>query len=259
MASTYCACVIANIEGLKRINFQRGDATKPTLEALTTRVQTLEKKHSILCPPPTEDPTWNSLVWRVTRIARCTTFSRFSVQTFATPVFDEVTPDLLRKILSNVDSCKGDRTFPALLQVMPESHVDETDFETFAMQSISYALGRQNIQVQRIPYTLADICALGLHLALEMDQPDIPSKPLYPMPPRDIVRRPPMAACCGCRPSCGCHCHEKRVMENRKRMRRNFSPSKARVVGFFQKLAWWRKPLHDDKSFYSSSSIVDGW
>ena len=280
MEAIYCACVLANIEGQKHQTPLPDRALTLTLAALDDRTQKLEGlTKGLLAPPPSTPLTWDSLAWRVARLAAqapcvltlpCIPEVPLSP---STELLDSIVRSLINKSPGIIPQ-KGD--LKRASQLTGDSPGDDGDAEddektvcddkdadekklNIIRQRLCFAVGKRNRKIARVPYDLSRTCSLGLHLSLDIEKNlppgpvRMPAPPGWNGPPRPIVvnRR------------CACTCHGKK-----HRMRP--SPSFGRRVGrFFGKLAFWKRSSGNDSdsdtasycgsdsSSSSGTSIVD--
>ncbi|KAI0013666.1 hypothetical protein F4779DRAFT_347414 [Xylariaceae sp. FL0662B] len=246
MAEAYCASTIANLEGLKDIELPAGDELlRPTLEALDRRTRRLENIERITPPPPMLDPSWDSLTWRICRLTRRQTLR---------PV-PRLTPPYINASLGLLKSTIATITAPARLVWPEKEDLEETAVLGLAAQWLCYVAGQRLIRVHNLTTELTPICFLALDLSLEGESRVTGPgwRGVAQPPPNPVIHTaPPKAGHCV---YCSCSCHEVRPLRRRAssvssdsswRDRRG---AKKSVVGWFKKLAFWRrKRIVDDAS-----------
>ncbi|KAI2613078.1 uncharacterized protein GGS25DRAFT_529514 [Hypoxylon fragiforme] len=231
MAEANCACTIANIEGLHsrmsaspRVAASAAEKEKEnfdsTLEGLDRRARRLETRLRIAPPPPMLDTSWDSLTWRVWRLAR--RFSRFRALPRGPPVEPMASLALLRSAVAAIDG--GEGSFPWLKEEgsgkeKEEEKEEEKEKEKeeqqqrllkVAAQWLCHAAGRRGIRVPSLAFELAPVCALALNLAFEAETTTTTTTTGgAPYPARPLCVVPPTTAnpCRGC----ACTCHGNKV------------------------------------------------
>lgn len=266
MEATYCACLIANLEGLKSAPLPAEPFLAPTLSALDLRTQKLEaSSRALLAPPPSTPPTWTSLAWRVARVAAAHTQRRDVALEPAAEAPLPPSGELLEKIVARINGrspgtvigkeasvldgvvvCE-DKALDDERTVCGDKDVYDEKRLNVVRQSLCHALGRNNRKVVDIPYDLSATCRLAMRLALELEK-DLPfdmwlRRGTVPGPPR-----PGMGIGMGPRIT-NVHKHRHYVCRCHRKRGRSFG---SRVGGFFGRLAWWRKK--DDGSDSDSES-----
>ncbi|KAI1405821.1 hypothetical protein F4819DRAFT_349266 [Hypoxylon fuscum] len=248
MAEAFCACTVANIEGTRTIALPYGDELNSTLEGLDRRTRVLEHRFNLTPPPPMLDSSWDSLTWRVCRLAR---LRRGNALTTPLPFQSVATLSLLKSVITSMDA-QPQFTWPE------KEGLEKREAMGRAVQWLCHYAGQRGFQVESIPFELGPVCSLALNLSLE-EEPQLPWHRPYTgasvRPPRAMhpARHPPRSIkqCCGC---CSCSCHE-----SRRRGRSASSDGSSRsgrgryakwpVFGWVKKLAFWRKkPVADDAS-----------
>lgn len=253
MEATYCACLVANLEGQRRTPLLEEPLLAPTLSALDLRIQKLESSsHILLAPPPCTPLTWTSLVWRVTRVAAHTQRHTLVPLAAAEAPLPPST-ELLEKIVAGINARN-----PGTVPVRDKSPSDKSvicddkvvdDEKTICgdkdvcdekrlnvvRQSLCYALGVNDKKIINVPYDLSDTCKLAMRISLELEK-DRPFDIWIP-------RGPPRPQITNVHRRYVCKCHRKR------------GPSFGRKVGaFFGRLAFWRRRDDDSDSDSDSSS-----
>ncbi|KAI8966844.1 hypothetical protein F5Y11DRAFT_6355 [Daldinia sp. FL1419] len=253
-AEVYCICVIAYMEGRRaasRIPEPRVELSS-TLEALDKRARQLEVAFRVTPPPPFLEITWDSLTWRVCRLSRLQVPAQLLKK--APPLGNAASMPLLKCAISTI-SVQSQLTFPET------EDLDEKEFLKSAAQWLYFFSGRRNLEIRTPSFRFEDICSLALDLSLEVES----GRPWNrrPLPPPGLLAPQSFnnwgARCCSC---CSCNCH--------RRSRRDSSVSsdgsshrsthcrKWPVLGWFRKLAFWRRRrIVDDSSSSSSGTIVD--
>lgn len=273
MKATYCACILANLEGLNNIPSKDSSFTQ-TLAALDKRAQKLEAfTPGLLAPPPVAPLTWDSLIWRVARLS--TNSNRFtSVLKSAPEVPLCASLDLIDSIIASINNAAPGSVF--LISdakwgipidkggaddektVCDEKDADERRLDVLR-QRLCYAVGKRGDKIDSVPYDLQATCSLALYLSLDIEKsnassrrpPGMNTKGMVPGPPRDWGGAPPrpvnttIEVTKPCRRTC---C--------RKENRRKKTSIGSRIGGFFRKLAWWKGKK--DTSYDSDSDSSCG-
>ncbi|KAI0180456.1 hypothetical protein GGR52DRAFT_245114 [Hypoxylon sp. FL1284] len=247
MAEAYCACLIANVEGLKCMPLPADGELKPTLEALDGRVRVLEIRSCVTPPPPMLDVTWDSLTWRVCRLVRSARSGRvmreWSVKK-RPPLSDATSVTFLRNVVRSLDAR---RPFPWPPERADDkgSAVDDKDFLCRMTQWLCHLAGQRGFQVDTCTFEPGAACALAVDLAMETES----GPSFYPsLPPP----HPPRGA--GPSPYCGCCCGRARrprapsVSSWAAESDRCGNCSGWRPFGWLRKLAFWRRkrPAYND-------------
>lgn len=255
MEATYCACIIANLEGIRNSPLPEEPLLAPTLIALDLRTQKLEaSSRTLLAPPPSTPLTWTSLAWRVARVAA----HNQRLGTTLQPQPEAPLPpsgQLLERIVAGINARSPgtvlQKEIPVHDGVVPACEDKALDDEktvcgdkdacderrlNVIRQSLCHALGTKVRKITEVPYDLSGTCRLAMRLLLDLEKNTPFNKWLPPGP----GPRPGMGLGVGPRITTVhkryvCRCHRKRG--------RSFG---SRVGGFFGKLAWWRK--RDDRS-----------
>lgn len=249
MEAIYCACVLANLEGINSPRIELQLNLIPTLSALDLRAQKLEgATSSLLPPPPTAPLTWDSLAWRVARLSNS---SRFCIPIQSSPEVPlPPSLDLLERTIEGMN-LKQPGVVPVVCDVVKRADEADGDDEKtvcddkdadarkldIVRQRLCFAIGKRGRKLSTVPYDLAGTCSLALYFSLEIEKAGGPMpRPMramgMPPPPRQltITKR------------CRCKCNRKKP---------SFG---SRVGGFFGKLAWWRRKKDDDDSDSDVSS-----
>ena len=275
MEAVYCACMLANLEGLTHSALPKEPLLAPTLAALDARTQKLEgSRPGLLAPPPPTPLTWSALAWRVARVAFKTNSMGIALVTIP-QVPLSASHELLETIIDSLnntapgtipDQAHARRTAPAddgddEKTVCDDKDADEKRLNVIR-QSVCFALGKRNKKIGQVPQDLAATCSFALYLCLEVERWPTkigrppPSWHVGPPPPPNLQAGVPRGTI-GVAKRCQCSCHSRR--EEKK-------PSMgSRIGGFFRKMAWWRKKDEgtdsDTESCYTTSSsgtsIVD--
>ncbi|KAI1085705.1 hypothetical protein F5B20DRAFT_13570 [Whalleya microplaca] len=260
MAEAYCACTVANLEGLKGIELPTGDGLRPTLEALDKRTRKLENTEHITPPPPMLDPTWDSLTWRICRLAR-----RPSLRSI--PRF---TPPNIQASLSLLKCAIASIAAPVPFVFPEKEELEETEVLALAAQWLCHVTGHRGIRIHNMVLEIEPIYSLAVDLSLE-GETRIPGLGLNPalgmgrrpaanVPPAVFPPPPPRVACCGC---CACSCHSKKpsktcassINSDSSWRDRRERAARCSVVGWFKKLAFWRRKRIIDDSSSTSDTI----
>ncbi|KAI0115068.1 hypothetical protein F4814DRAFT_304763 [Daldinia grandis] len=251
MAEVYCICVIAYMEG--RRTHPRGELSS-TLEALDKRARKLEATSQVTPPPPFLETTWDSLTWRVCRLSRLLPPAKALRK--APPLGNAASLSLLKGAISTI-GVQNQMPWPV------DDDLEEKEFLKLAAQCLYFYAGQRNVEIRDPSFKFEDVCSLALDLSLEAEsgypwnrRPIAP--PGFAAPPMFNAQR---ARCCGC---CSCSCHRN------PRSRRDSSVSsdgsshqssrrgRWPVLGWFKKLAFWRRRRIVDDSSSSSGTVVDG-
>ncbi|KAI1640962.1 hypothetical protein F4809DRAFT_637096 [Biscogniauxia mediterranea] len=252
MAESYCACAIANFEGLRRIDFPTGSRLRVTLEELDGRVRRLESIDGIARPPPMQEPSWDTLTWRISRLPR-------SVPEMPVP---SRVPSYIRTSLPLLKSTAEGMPAPVPMAWPDESRVGERELLGLVVQWLCYVAGRRSFRANSIPFEVGAVCSLALDLSLSFESR--PGHPLNrsPLPmPGPIPTGPgvPGRSCFG---PCACSYEKTRLRDDLRSVldeyHRDFfrrRGARRRVAGWFKKLAFWRRKRVDDDDDDDASTI----
>ncbi|KAK6950073.1 hypothetical protein Daesc_008397 [Daldinia eschscholtzii] len=251
MAEVYCICVIAYMEG--RRSRPRGELSS-TLEALDKRTRQLETISQVTPPPPFLEITWDSLTWRVCRLSRL--LPPAPALKKAPPLGNAASLSLLKCAISAI---RVENQIPWL----EDEELEEKEFLKLAAQWLYYYAGQRNLDIRKPSFKFEDVCSLALDLSLEAESGLHWNRRPIPSPPHPIIypainaRR---SRCCGC---CTCNCH-RHLRSRRDSSVSSDGSSRERscrgrwpVLGWFRKLAFWRRRRIVDDSSSSSGTIVD--
>ncbi|KAL7626285.1 hypothetical protein AAE478_003055 [Parahypoxylon ruwenzoriense] len=254
MAKAYCAYVISNLEGLKALSLPTGDDLDLTETAIDRRVRRLESLYLVSPPPPMLEPSWDSLMWRVCRLA-CKTPPGVVLQK-APRLYTGASLSLLKCLVASMEA--QDRL------VWPEKEdLEEEALLSLVGQWLLHFAGQRRFYIRKeIKLELEDLCSLALDLSLEAEhRPYPPGRHLGLMPPRTVTTSSygPKAACCGC---CSCYCHNSKSRRdssvdsyNSLHKRRQWN-TRWQIAGWFKKLAFWRKKRAVDDASSTSGTVV---
>lgn len=254
MEAIYCACVLANLEGLSNTPPKKDvvSTLTPTLSSLDLRTQKLEgASNGLLAPPPTAPLTWDSLSWRLARLSYSGRFCMTLQSTPEVPLAPSL--ELLDRIIDGINI-----KLPGTVSLSTEGakrgdEADGDDEKTvcddkeadarrldLVRQHLCFAIGRRGRRVGSVPYDLAGTCSLALYLSLEIEK----APPPISRPPRAMGMGipPPQARQITITKRCRCRCNRKKPGLG------------TRVAGFFGKLAWWKRK----RSGNDSDSDSDG-
>ncbi|KAI1777887.1 hypothetical protein F4818DRAFT_328324 [Hypoxylon cercidicola] len=250
MAEVYCACIIANVEGLKLIPLPSDSELKPTLEALETRVRRIECRSFITPPPPMLDASWDSLTWRVCRLARLRTGRRILKKT--PPMSEIVSMPFLRSLTTTLE---GQRPF-----AWPEKDgIEDKEFLGRIAQWLCHLAGQRSYQVDNITFELQSICSLAIDLSLETESMSQGRPGGFPMPAPRVIQR---AGCCNCCTH-GCQGNSRGPprapsVSSVASSRSGRGCAKWRLFGWVKKLAFWRKKrVTDDDASSLADTLAD--
>ncbi|KAI4869491.1 hypothetical protein F4820DRAFT_11702 [Hypoxylon rubiginosum] len=273
MAEAYCACIIANVEGLKHIPLPSDVELKLTLEALDTRARRVESRSYITPPPPMLDASWDSLTWRVCRLARLRTGRRILKK--APPLSDIVSLPFLRSLMTTLDGFQPQPLHPLHLQQVqlaqrsfswPEKDdVEDKEFLGRVAQWLCHIAGLRGFQVENTTFELKSICSLAIDLSLETESgPPFARGPgmVPPMPGARVV--PGRVGCCNCcthgcqgppGPGRGRAPSVSSVASSRSG---RGGCAKWKLFGWVKKLAFWRrKRVTDDDASSLAETLAD--
>ncbi|KAI1661703.1 hypothetical protein F4813DRAFT_385381 [Daldinia decipiens] len=250
MAEVYCTCVIAYMEG--RRPPPRSEMSS-TLEALDKRARQLEATSQVTPPPPFTETTWDSLTWRVCRLSRLLPPAKALKK--APPLGNAASLSLLKGAISTI-------SVQNQIPWSVDDDLEEKEYIKLAAQWLYFYAGQRNVEIRHPSFKFENVCSLALDLSLEAESGYPWNR--RPIPPPGLMA-PPMfntqrARCCGC---CSCSCHRN------SRSRRDSSVSsdgsshrssrrgRWPVLGWFKRLAFWRRRRIADDSSSSSGTIVD--
>lgn len=290
-AASYCATVIANLEGWRGANPPTTrEGRRATIERLDVRIRRLEERDGINPPPPMDTPSWDSLLWRVARLHRKMVQPPMAGNRLpASPPHIKPTMALLRSTAASLGGAAAARSWPAHVKKedgeQPFGAKDENEYDDddeyieATAQFLAYLAGSLGYKIIG-SFELPQNCKLALDLSLELDAtnsgfpvgpampPVLHSRPV-PYPGAGTRMGPPLPrvppphvrkACCGC---CVCACHSKDAPKpgvlkwmtgkyaEEKQARR--TGFKARIGAAFRKLAFWRRSRGDDSDSDASS------
>lgn len=257
MEATYCACLVANLEGLKHSPLPEESLLAPTLSALDLRTQKLEgSSWTLLAPPPSTPLTWTSLAWRVARVVAHTQRHTATLQSAPDAPLPP-SAELLEKIVAGLNAKNpgtvpdrektafdksaacDDKTLDDEKTVCGDKDVCDERRLNVIRQSLCHAVGKKNRKIVKVPYDLSGTCKLAMRLSLELER-DTPFGMWRPGGPQRQGQAP-ISTTVHRHYVCRCH---------RKRGSRSFA---SRVGGFFGRLAWWRRRKDNDSDSDSDS------
>ncbi|KAI1766376.1 hypothetical protein GGR53DRAFT_212472 [Hypoxylon sp. FL1150] len=240
MADVYCACIIANGEGLKFIPLPADSELKPSLEALDARARRIESRSFITPPPPMLEASWDSLTWRVCRLARLRSGRKMLKRT--PPLSDIVSLPFLRSLISTMES---QRPF-----AWPDKEdVEDKEFLGKVAQWLCHFAGQRSYQVDNITFELKSIVSLAIDLSLETEALSPMARPIYAAPPPPIMRGGPRCNCCA-----GCRGPRRAPSVSSLASSLSGRGKCSRWFGWVKKLAFWRKKRATDDD---ASSLAD--
>ncbi|KAI6090419.1 hypothetical protein F4821DRAFT_30431 [Hypoxylon rubiginosum] len=243
MADVYCACIIANAEGLKLIPLPADGELKLSLESLDARARRIEARSFITPPPPMLEASWDSLTWRVCRLARLRGGRKMLKKT--PPISDIVSMPFLRSLLATMD---GQRPF-----TWPEKEdVEDKEFLGKVAQWLCHFAGQRTYQVDNIAFELKSIVSLAIDLSLETESVSpLARGPVYAPPPQ---RFPQTCNCCAV-----CRGPLRRVPSVSSLASSRSGRGKcSKWFGWVKKLAFWRKKrVTDDDASSSTGTLAD--
>ncbi|KAI1467230.1 uncharacterized protein F4812DRAFT_431709 [Daldinia caldariorum] len=251
MAEVYCICVIAYMDGRSACP---GSELSTSLEALDKRTRQLEAISQVTPPPPFVEITWDSLTWRVCRLSRL--LPPVAALKKAPPLGNAASLSLLKCAIAAI---AVENQIPWL----EDDDVEEKEFLKLAAQWLYYFAGRRHVEIRKPSLKFEDVCSLALDLSLDAEPGVRWNRSSVPLPPRPLLYPPVNAQrsrCCGC---CTCACH--RHLRSRRdssvssgdSSRRSTCHGRWRALGWFRKLAFWRRKRIADDSLSSSGTIVD--
>ncbi|KAI5868013.1 hypothetical protein GGS23DRAFT_7230 [Durotheca rogersii] len=258
MAKVYCACVLSSLEGLKGLDLPTGDGLALTEGAIDKRLRQLEPCFFVNPPPPMLEPSWDSLMWRVCRLARKA--PQGPILQKAPRLRGMASLSLLRCVVGAIDA-------PARF-AWPEKEADMEEEVLLGLvgQWLFHAAGQRRFYIKEYKTELEDLCFLALDLSLESELTphrfvNIPGR--YPGHVPGLLPPPPLgprAACCGC---CSCYCHKNGRPRRGSGLGSSITSysacrrrSRWRFIGWLKKLAFWRKKSTMDDASSTTSTIV---
>ncbi|KAI0603433.1 hypothetical protein F4775DRAFT_32097 [Biscogniauxia sp. FL1348] len=254
MAESYCACAIANFEGLRHIDFPTGNRLRVTLEELDSRVRRLESTDGIARPPPMQEPSWDTLTWRISRLPRPVP---------ETPVPRRV-PSYLSTSLALLKSTAEGMPAPVPTIDWPdESKADEDERELLSRvaQWLCYVAGRRSFRVDSVPFEVGAVCSLALDLSLSFE-----SRPGHPLNRRPFPAPGPFPTGSGVPGRsyfgpCVCSYQKARLRDDLRSILDEYNRdcgrrgARWRVTGWFKKLAFWRRRRVDEDDASTVSTL----
>ncbi|XXH04681.1 hypothetical protein Hte_011103 [Hypoxylon texense] len=255
MAEAYCACIIANVEGLKYIPLPPDGELKASLEALDTRARRVESRSNITPPPPMLDASWDSLTWRVCRLARLRTARRILKKT--PPLTDVISLPFLRSLVTTLEANQRQRSF-----AWPEKEdVEDKEFLGRVAQWLCHLAGQRGYQVENTTFELKSICSLAIDLSLESEcMSPFARIPGMAPPPPGARMPPPRAGCCNCCSGCQGGGGRPRPVSvsSIASSRSGRGCAKWKLFGWVKKLAFWRKKrVTDDDASSLADTLAD--
>ncbi|KAI5928602.1 hypothetical protein F4810DRAFT_12307 [Camillea tinctor] len=254
MAQSFCACAIANFEGLRRIDLPTGDRLKVTLEELDSRVRRLESIDGIARPPPMQEPSWDTLTWRISRLPR--SFPEVSVPN-RVPSYIKTSLPLLKSTTESMQS-------PVPIAWPDESKLGEKEVLSQVVQWLCYIAGRRSFRVNSIPFEVGAVCSLALDLSLNSESR--PGHPFNrcPIPaPRPVPMGPGIPGRSYFHP-CICPYQKSRLKDDLRSILDEYNKdcrrrgARWRVASCLKKLAFWRrKPVKDNDASTISTLSSD--
>ncbi|KAI0202723.1 hypothetical protein F4808DRAFT_419687 [Astrocystis sublimbata] len=249
-SQAYCATVVANLEGFKDWALPSYERCRATLAQLDARIRALENASCISPPPPMDVPSWDSLVWRVTRLhlqphlqPAWITDKAYTSRVNAAPL--EPSIELLRSTVAAIGGT-GRQSWAVFIGEKDQV-LDDDAFLQAAAQFLSNLAGKQRYKITG-SFELRDNCSIALNLSLQAD-----------VNPAFFYRgaRPTVGSI-----SCNCHCQGPARMSMPRPARKivNVRPKKhrrtgvkARIARVFGKLAFWRRRHGNDSDSDASS------
>ncbi|OTB08035.1 hypothetical protein M426DRAFT_8243 [Hypoxylon sp. CI-4A] len=258
MAEAYCACMISYLEGVRANSFPPRPEldTRPTFIALDRRTRWLEARYQITSPPPLPEVSWDSLVWRVCRLARR---APGRLLPKCMPPLQEVSSiSFLKSIIASLTI---DNHFP-----WPDKElIAEEELLGSAAQFLCRLAGKRGFKPGLHSFQLDEVCSLAINFSLQAENVPLtsvfrPGPPEHPVFPPGVVGTRKKAKCCDC---CSCNCHKK---SSRDSDTDSDSDSESDVgksggcglpsFGWLRKLAFWRKKRITDDASSTSSTVV---
>ncbi|KAI1378247.1 hypothetical protein F4677DRAFT_388380 [Hypoxylon crocopeplum] len=248
MAEAYCACIIANLEGMNSTLAPQADLSS-TLDVLDRRTRRLEARSRIAPPPPMLDVSWDSLTFRVCRLSRRITNEPLKQ---APPLDDVASLPLLKSVIATING-------QSRLPWSEKEDLEEEDLLRRAAQWLCFYAGQRGFQIKKPTFKLGPVCSLALDLALETETgfPIMRTMGYHPRPPGAAAGPVigPRAACCGC---CSCSCHKNPRSSSPSSVVSIRARRKGGLIGWIRKLAFWRrKRITDDGSSTSGTVVSD--
>ncbi|KAI1807904.1 hypothetical protein F4811DRAFT_374605 [Daldinia bambusicola] len=252
MAEVYCICVIAYMDGRRA---RPRSEVSTSLEALDKRTRQLEAISQVTPPPPFVEITWDSLTWRVCRLSRLLP-PPVSTLKKAPPLGNAASMSLLKCAIASI-------RVENQIQWLEDDDIEEKEFLKLAAQYLYYFAGQRHVKSRKPSFKFEDVCSLALDLSLDAEPGARWNRSSATLPPRPLLYPPvnvQRSRCCGC---CTCTCH--RHLRSRRdssvssdgSSRRSTCHGKWRALGWFKKLAFWRRRRIADDSSSSSGTIVD--
>ncbi|KAH7134648.1 hypothetical protein B0J13DRAFT_641250 [Dactylonectria estremocensis] len=241
-----CGGIVANLEG--RNNAALSDSVPSnTLLELNTRVRRLESTHAITLPPPSLEPTWDSLALRICRLKQKTDASNYSKRTIDSD-FASMVPDTLEISIETLQVMCSDLTRAQPAPPLAWPKCDDDEMLDVIRQRLCHTAGRNRVVLKSIPISRLEIYAqlIGMTLKMEEETPRGMYGAMRPIPMKK--------SCCGC---CLCYCHNQRpVGMGQPPVISHPGKSKSRFA-WLKKLAFWRSADDGSMSSKTSSTIVD--
>lgn len=257
-----CAGNIANLEGRRGVFFTREVIGNNTLPELNKRLRALETHNNVTPPPPNQEPTWESLAWRICSLGR-------KPSVYGTPrtrqpsgalAFAAMIPDLSNvsnetlQILCTDLLKKTSYGFPSVSgeHIIWPKCVDDEEMLNAITQGLCFAAGKHNVLVSHIPKGRAEIYSELVELTLELKEAPSPLRVALndrvPTPPS--WTRPTLPPCPH-KMTCKCTCHGFAAEGDKEDGR-----PQLRWVGFdwLKKLACWRRSEVDHDSSSTTGS-----
>lgn len=209
-AQLRCLGVLSNIEGTRHAKLPEFSDGKADVHA---RVCALEHLHRITPPPPMQEPDWDSLAWRIRRIAKR------ADKAGGTPV-PRVTVDWQssgnEKLTAGGDATLA-RVHDIVASVGPQNYAAWADAAkdpdadlSRTVQRLCFLAGAHRIRLEAVPTTVGELYAAAVEVALETEGPPAFSGPPPPPPGFPGAAGPNGPWPCR-RPGCLCTCHHGRA------------------------------------------------
>ena len=256
---------VANLEGLQSIDLPDITSDASSLAHLDQRVRALEAAMTITPPPPIENPSWSSLVWRLWRLnsraVRLPNVTSSDPTDEAVLQLDLFSPEDTKNITMDViKDTIGRCTLYVTDPAWPKMTTDDNTEFSIVLQRLAHMQGKDRKLWNKAPTTMAGLYAAAAKWLFECEAKRYPGVGVPPPPGWHNVWQPRRRAtkgCCGC---CACNCHDRSFRKRVPPGVRIYHLPKRRVSGLMRKLMFWRRDKKDDRddgSSTTSTMLVD--
>ncbi|KAF7552107.1 hypothetical protein G7Z17_g4543 [Cylindrodendrum hubeiense] len=171
-----CGGIVSYLEGRNNIVLPDDLVTSNTLTELNVRVRRLENTLVVIPPPPSLEPTWDSLALRICRIKQKTDSSLPTRRTNESD-FASMVPDTLEISIETLQMICADLTRPPHPAMPPPTWpklIEDDQMLDVIRQRLCHAAGRNRIIVDPIPITRIEIYAQLIGMTLKFEDGDFP-------------------------------------------------------------------------------------